>query len=219
MKITYLGHAAVLIEGSKTIIIDPFLTNNPLASLTPAQLPHIDFVLITHDHFDHIGDALTIAKSNNSTIVAIHEIATMAEVTKENITSIGMNIGGTYKVDDISISMTNAIHSANLGNPVGFVVEIDGYRFYHAGDTSLFSDMALIPKLFGKLDVAFLPIGGHYVMDIKQASMAIELLQPKIMVPIHYNTWPIINVDPIELDSLAKGKNIKILLPGEDMLL
>lgn len=219
MKITYLGHAAVLIQGSKTIIIDPFLTNNPLAALKPAQLPHIDFVLITHDHFDHIGDAIEIAKTNNATIVAIHEIATMAEVAKEDITSIGMNIGGTYQVDDICISMTNAIHSAHLGNPVGFVIKIDGCRFYHAGDTSLFSDMALIPKIFGKLDVAFLPIGGHYVMDVKQASMAIDLLQPKIMVPIHYNTWPIIKVDPNELDNFAKDKNIKILLPGEEMLL
>lgn len=219
MKITYLGHATVLIQGSKSIIIDPFLTNNPLASLKPSQLPHIDFVLITHDHFDHIGDAIEIAKSNNSTIVAIHEIATMAEVTKENITSVGMNIGGTYQVDDIRISMTNAIHSANLGSPVGFVIEIDGYRFYHAGDTALFSDMALIPKLFGKLDVAFLPIGGQYVMDVKQASMATDLLQPKIMVPIHYNTWPIIKADPDELIRLAKDANIKILLPGEEMVL
>jgi len=213
-SITFLGHAAVLIKGSKTILIDPFFTNNPQAALGMEKLPNIDFILPTHDHFDHLGDAIAIAKKHNATIIAIHEITQLPAVLASKIKTVGMNIGGTYKVDGVAISMTQAVHSSTAGSPCGFVIEMDDKRIYHAGDTAFFSDMSLIPKLFGKLDIAFLPIGGHYVMDIKQAAMAAKLLKPKLAVPIHYNTWPVIQADPEEFAALAKSIKVKILSPG-----
>src|SRR5204862_4325478 len=156
MKITRLGHAAVLLEGTKTIIVDPFLLENPSATIKPEGLPHIDFVLVTHDHFDHIGQAIEITKKNNATLVAIHELATSSQVTESGITAVGMNIGGTYSHQGITMSMTQAIHSAASGNPCGFVISMDGKIIYHAGDTAFFSDMSLIPKFFGQITVALL---------------------------------------------------------------
>ncbi len=215
MRINYLGHSAVLITGSKNIIIDPFITNNPKASLKLEEIPKIDFVLVTHDHFDHFGDAIEIAKRDQATLIAIFEISEKPEVVASKIKVMGMNIGGTYRQAGIVVSLTEAHHSATAGSPVGFVVEMDGQRIYHAGDTSYWSDIGLIPKLFGELDVAFLPIGGHFTMDIRQATMAVKDLKPKLTIPIHYNTWPVISADPKIFEESCKPFMVKVLLPGE----
>ncbi len=215
IKINYLGHAAVLITGSKNIIIDPFITNNPKASLKLEDLPKIDFVLVTHDHFDHFGDAIAIAKRDKATLIAIHEISQKPEVVESKIKVVGINIGGSYQQDGIAVSMTEAHHSATVGSPAGLVVEMDGKRIYHAGDTSYWSDMGLIPKLFGELDVALLPIGGHYTMDIKQAVLAVKDLKPKLTIPIHYNTWPIISADGNIFKESCLPFIVKVLMPGE----
>lgn len=215
LKLTFLGHAAVLLEGSKTLLIDPFFTNNPQAVFGIEKLPKIDFVLPTHDHFDHLGDAVEIAKRHQATIIAIHEITQLPSVLESKVKTVGMNIGGTYHADGINISMTPAVHSSTAGSPCGFVVEFNGKRIYHAGDTALFSDMGLIPKLFGKLDIALLPIGGHYVMDPKQAAMAAKLLKPKLAIPIHYNTWPVIQADPKEFSRLSRPIKTQVLSPSE----
>lgn len=215
MKITRLGHAAVLIEGTKTIIIDPFLTDNPLASLKPDDLPHIDYIVITHDHFDHWGDTISIAKRDGSTLIGIHEVSVRPDVQEAGITAVGANIGGTYSEEEVSFSLTPAVHSADNGSPVGFVVALDGKAIYHSGDTALFSDMSLIPELFGKLDLALLPIGGHYTMDEKAASEAVKLLKPKVTVPIHYDTWPPISADTDLFTKLAGPAAIKIVEPGD----
>lgn len=130
-----------------------------------------------------------------------------------------MNIGGTYVHDGVKISMTQAVHSASVGSPCGFVIEMDGARVYHSGDTALFSDLALIPSLFGPIDVALLPIGGHYVMDVKQAVLAVELLDPKIIIPIHYNTWPVINADPEAFKTGCGTRPVEVLNPGESFSL
>lgn len=219
MTITYLGHAAFLLSGEKNIIIDPFLKENPQAALTVERLPKIDFVLVTHDHDDHLGDAVTIAKKHNATLLAIFELATSDDVRQSGIKAEGMNIGGTYRQNNLAISMTQALHSATLGDPAGFVVEMEGKRVYHAGDTGLFSDMALIPKIFGSLDIALLPIGGYFVMDVKQAAMAVKLLYPKFTVPMHYNTWPIIAARPEAFLKACEPHRVKILRPGEQVVI
>ncbi|OGL30905.1 hypothetical protein A3F37_00490 [Candidatus Saccharibacteria bacterium RIFCSPHIGHO2_12_FULL_41_12] len=217
MKITRLGHATVLIEGSKTILIDPFITDNPKAARQIDEIPKIDYILVTHDHFDHFGeDALQIAKRDGSTLFAVHEVTVRDDVSQAGITAVGANIGGTYSEDGISFSITPAIHSAGGGTPSGFVIHLDGKNIYQSGDTALFSDMKLIPKLFGDIDVALLPIGGHYTMDEKGAALAVEYLNPKVTIPIHYDTWP-----PVEADTSLFAKQadshteVHILEPGQ----
>ena len=209
MKITWIGHAAVLLQGSKTIIIDPFLTENPSASMKIDDLPHIDVVIATHDHFDHFGDVVVVAKKFDAPLIAAFETTQLPAASESGIATVGMNIGGTYRgIEGLEISLTPAVHT---GNPTGVVVKMDGKTVYHAGDTALFSDMKLIPELFGELDLAMLPIGGHFTMDTKAANRAIELLQPKAVLPIHYNTWPPIAADPAELH----GTEIITAQPGD----
>jgi L-ascorbate metabolism protein UlaG (beta-lactamase superfamily) len=217
MKITRLGHAAVLLEGSKTVLIDPFLTDNPLASCTVKDLPKIDYVLITHDHYDHFGvDALEVAKRDNATLIAVFEVTMRPDVTEASITTVGANIGGTYRADGVWFGLTPAVHSASAGSPSGFVIHMDGQTVYHAGDTALFGDMQLIPTLWGKLDVALLPIGGHFTMDTDAAARAIELLKPTVTIPIHYNTWPPIKADPEALThKVGHHSQIRVLNPGQ----
>ncbi len=215
IKIKWLGHAAVLITGSKNIIIDPFITGNPKASLRVDEIPKVDFVLVTHDHPDHFGDALDLAVRDGATIVCIHEVSVRPDIVKAQIKVVGMNIGGTYRVDGMAVSMTQAVHSAALGSPAGFVVEMDGKRIYHAGDTSYWSDMSLIPKLFGEIDVAFMPIGGHYTMDVRQAVMAVNAIKPKLTIPMHYSTWPLISADAQEFVQGCLPFVVKVLIPGD----
>lgn len=212
MKITRLGHACVLLEGSKTVIIDPFITDNPAASVALDGIPKLDLILVTHDHYDHIGDAKVLASRDEAEVIAIHEIATSEDFKK--LTATAMNIGGTYSSKGVQISMTPAVHSANS---VGFVVYMDGIRVYHSGDTALFSDMKLIPELFGDLDLAMLPIGGHFTMDSFAAEKAVELLKTQRVIPIHYNTWPPIQADPQEFADSVETANVEVLEPGESL--
>lgn len=216
MKITRLGHANVLLEGSKNIIIDPFFTGNPAVARNIDEVPKLDFVLVTHDHDDHFGQAVELAQRDNATLVAIHEVTLRDDVASSGITAVGMNIGGTYVQDGVSISMAPAEHSALHGNAASFVVRMDDKNVYHAGDTGLFSDMKLIPELFGALDVALLPIGGHFTMDEQAAAGAVALLKPAVTIPIHYNTWPLVQANTDTFTELCKGKTeVVVLEPGE----
>lgn len=217
MKITRLGHAAVLIEGTKTVLVDPYITDNPQAARKIEEIPKVDYILVTHDHFDHFGqDAIDIAKRDGSTIFAVHEITVRDDVTKAGIKAVGANVGGTYSEEGISFSITPAIHSTGGGISSGYVIKLDGKTIYQSGDTSVFSDMKLIPKLFGDIDVALLPIGGHYTMDEKGAALAVDFLKPDVTIPIHYDTWPPIKADTSLFTSLA-GSNTKVhvLDPGQ----
>lgn len=219
MKITRIGHACVLIEGTKNVLIDPFVTGNPAAKLSLEQIPKLDYILTTHDHDDHFGpDGINLAKRDSATLISIFDIAQRDDVQQSGIETVGMNIGGTFNQDDFSVSLTPAVHSSKNGSPVGLVVKMDDKAIYHAGDTALFSDMRLIPELFGELDVALLPIGGHFTMDEKAAARAVEILQPKLTIPIHYNTWPPIKADTDKFVQLCQGSKVQIVEPGQSFI-
>lgn len=215
MNITRVGHACVTLTGEKNIMIDPFITDNPSAKLNLDQIPKLDYIVCTHDHFDHFNqDVITLAKRDDAKLVAVHELTIKDEVSSSGIETIGMNIGGTYQDDKLSISLTPAVHSAGAGDPSGVVVNQNNTIIYHAGDSAVFSDMKLIPELFGAIDVAFLPIGGHYTMDEPAAAKAVELLNPKLTVPIHYDTWPPISADTGKFIELCKKHKVQIIEPG-----
>lgn len=224
MRITSLGHSAFLLEGRDRVLIDPFLTGNPLASTT-ADKVDCDIICVTHGHGDHLGDAVGIARRTGAVIASIIEMSTWLE--KTGVKSVGFNMGGTATIRNTKITMVPAFHSSSIGAPglefsaamaVGMVVD-SGKVVYHAGDTCVFGDMKLIGELY-KPDVALLPIGGFFTMDPRQAAMATGLINPKIAIPMHYGTWPPIEQDPKEFEKLAKKSSkakIVILKPGEHL--
>jgi L-ascorbate metabolism protein UlaG (beta-lactamase superfamily) len=213
MEITWLGHSGIKLKGSKTVYIDPFLTGNPAASTTPDEIDEADVVVVTHYHGDHLGDAFTICKKTGATFVGIHEIAVDAEA--EGITAEGMNIGGTIEAKGVKVHMVQALHSAERGDPAGVVIEMDGMTIYHAGDTGLTYDMKLIGEFF-KPDLSFIPIGDRYTMGIPSAAKAVEFIQTKKVIPVHYNTFPIVSADPEEFKKIVGDKaEVIILNPGE----
>jgi len=213
MDITWLGHSAVKIEGSKTIYIDPFLTGNPAASIGVEGVTSADMVVVTHDHGDHLGDAFPICKRTGAVLVSQHEIAVMGQ--EQGLTAEGMNIGGTVDVDGVKVHMVTAHHTAGAGDPTGVVIEIDGRTLYHAGDTGLTYDMKLVGEFFHP-DLSFLPIGDRYTMGIRSAARAVEFCETRKVIPIHYNTFPLVTADPQEFKNLVGDKaEVVILKPGE----
>ena len=211
-KLTYLGHDAFLLEAAKhRLIFDPYLTDNPLAVTDPKDV-RVDYVLLTHGHGDHVGDALEIAKANNATIIAPFELATYC--SRKGCQVHAMHIGGSYRFPFGRVKLTIAHHGSGLdlggdalaymGNPCGFLVTLDGKTLYHAGDTGLFMDMKLIGEM-NPLDVALLPIGGNFTMDIDDAVKAAEFLQAKLTIPMHYGTFDVIEANPHEFrEKVAK---------------
>ncbi|MDD1717340.1 MAG: metal-dependent hydrolase [Methanoregulaceae archaeon] len=191
MKITWLGHSCFLLEGSRSVLIDPFAPGG-LGEIAP------DLVAVTHGHADHMGEAVALKRKT----VAINELAKY--LNSKGVPAEGMNIGGTLTVNGVRFSMTQAIHSAWIeeagigcagGGAAGFVIEMDGVRVYHAGDTALFSDMKLIGDIYGP-HVALLPIGGRFTMGPEEAMIAANYIGAKLVIPMHYNTWPAIAQDP-----------------------
>jgi len=217
LDITYLGHSAVRIKGTKTVFIDPFLSGNPKAALAPDKITAADVIVVTHDHGDHLGDAFAIAKRTGAVLVAMHETA--VEAGSLGITSEGMNIGGTVEVRGVKVHMVTALHSAGKGNAAGVVVEIDGKRIYHAGDTGLTYDLKLVGEFFHP-DLSFIPIGDRYTMGPVSAAKAVEFIKTKKVVPIHFGTFPLIAADPEEFKRLVgAAAEVLILKPGETIRL
>ncbi|MEM3841615.1 MAG: metal-dependent hydrolase [Candidatus Micrarchaeaceae archaeon] len=214
VKIKWLGHAAWLVEGSKNLIIDPFLSHNPKSAMKPNEIKKLDFIFITHNHFDHIGDSAELAKSTKAKIVTTFETAKMmqdAGVPEQQ--TIGMNKGSEpIDIGGVKVALTHAEHS---GNEVGFIIELDGKRIYHAGDTALFGDMKYIGELYSP-DVALLPIGGYFTMAPKEAAIAADLIGAKLTFPMHFNTFPQIEQDPSKFASMVKKSKVQILKPGEE---
>jgi len=217
-KITWLGHAAFKIEvANRTVLVDPWLDENPTASIKSSEIKQADIVYVTHDHADHLGDAFSICKRTNATFVSVIDLAAYAE--EQDVKKIfGLNIGGSMEIDSVRLTMVQAFHTAVRGAPTGVIVEGEGKAVYHAGDTGLFGDMRLFGEIY-KLDLALLPIGGYYTMDAKQAAEATKLLNPKAVIPMHYKTFPVIAQSADEFAKIVKEKTPKVrvvaLKPGE----
>ncbi len=211
MEATFLGHAAVrLSDGKTTILIDPFLTDNPQASIK-AEDVEADYIVLTHGHGDHVGDTVAIAKRCNATCIATYELALWLQ--NQGCEVHPMGIGGAFDFPFGSVRYTIAHHSSGaselgdryVGNPAGVIIDFGGKLIHHAGDTALTYDMKLIAERF-KIDLAFLPIGSNFTMDIDDAVKATGFIQPSKVVPVHYNTWPPIAADPQEFAEKVRAQ-------------
>ncbi|NTW13559.1 MAG: metal-dependent hydrolase [Candidatus Moranbacteria bacterium] len=219
-NIRFLGHAAFEITVSGSILlVDPFIEGNPKSPLSSEEdITEADIILVTHDHYDHgFEDAIKIAKRTGATIVAVAELVrAFKEDGLKNV--IPGNLGGMVSVGYFKITFFPAVHSSNVGSPCGFIVHHPDFSFYHAGDTAFFGDMACLAD--EKLDLALLPIGSTYTMDINAAAKAVELIRPKTVIPMHYDTFPAIKADPEEFRSLVDDPaKVVILAPGESVSL
>ena len=221
-KLTYLGHACFTLEDEKhKIIFDPFLSGNPLSKTKPEDIK-VEAVLVSHGHGDHLGDAINIAKSNNALIIAPFELAMYCQKKGANVHP--MHIGGSYNFDFGRVKLTIAHHGSAVvdeqitytGNPCGFVVNFAGKNIYHSGDTGLFLDMKLIGQM-NKLDVALIPIGDNFTMGIEDAVKAVQFLKPKVVIPMHFDTFDVIKQDPQVFVKKLKGSRskVKILKIGD----
>lgn len=222
MKVSYHGHSMIQIQtNGKTILIDPFITGNSLTDLKAEEL-NPDVIILTHGHGDHMGDTINMAKRSGALVVGSAEVQYF--LSAHGIEAHGMNIGGAYQFDFGKIKFTQAFHSSGfvtennqivyLGMPMGVLFMNEGKTIYHAGDTGLFSDMKLIGERH-PIDAAFLPIGDNFTMGPEDAAYAAKLLNAKMVIPIHYNTFPVIKQDPNQFIQLLERDNGKILNPGE----
>ena len=202
ISITYHGHACFSIENNGLhLLTDPFISENPLAVIKPESL-HPDYILLSHGHPDHVGDAIEIAGRCDAVVIAPFELVQFC--LKRGVKkTIAMNIGGYYHDPSFSLKMTIAHHSSAYidnsdiiytGSPCGYLINMQGKTIYFAGDTALFKDMATIAA--SPIHLALLPIGDRFTMGPEDARKAVEMLHPDLVVPMHYNTWEIINQDP-----------------------
>jgi len=220
MKVTYLGHASFKIESDgNTVYVDPWL-NGPTSPIKVKDVEKADLVLVTHDHGDHgYQEALEICKKTGAYFIAINELAIQAQSEGlENVHTL--NIGGSVDVGGVVVTLVQAFHSCGTGAPTGFIVKFPNGSFYHPGDTGLFATMELFGELYSP-EVFFCPIGSYYTMSIDQAAVATKLVKPKVVIPMHYDTFPAIKADPKEFEKLVNekspGTKVEIMGPGESV--
>ncbi len=223
MKLRYFSHSAFQLTtlDGKIILIDPFLSGNPTSPVKAAEV-EADYIILTHAHGDHIGDAFDIAKRCNSTFICVNELAEYCK--SKGFNAHNMHIGGGHNFDFGRVKFTIAHHGSltpdnhYAGEPAGVIISADNRNVYHTGDTGLFYDMKLIGEMT-KIDCMLLPIGDNFTMGITDAVKAVEFVSPKIAIPMHYNTFPVIAADPMEFKKLTelKGHNVRVLEFGEEI--
>jgi L-ascorbate metabolism protein UlaG (beta-lactamase superfamily) len=225
IKLTWLGHSAFRIETpeGKRLYVDPWIAGNPKCPENEKNVQRADVLICTHGHFDHIADAVDVAKKHDSVAVGIYELCSWLE--KKGVKQTApMNKGGTQTVAGVKITMVHAVHSCGIqdgdqivygGEACGYVLEFsNGVKLYHAGDTNVFSDMTIIRDLYAP-KICMLPIGDHFTMSPREAAYACKLLQPETVIPMHFGTFPLLTGKPSELQALAPGVKVVELKPGQ----
>ncbi len=227
VTIRWLGHSGFSVQDAsgKTVLVDPWFEGNPAAPGEARKALKGDFLLLTHDHFDHASDAREVASATGAHVVGIYEL--VSDLKAKGVPEsqllhggIGMNVGGTVVLDGFSFTMTEARHSCSLGAPVGYVIQTpSGTTVFHSGDTGIFAGMSLIGELY-PIDVALLPIGSVFTMDYRQAARAVALLRPRVVIPMHFATFPILepNADRFvaECRKTAPDTRVVVLRPGDE---
>jgi len=225
-KLRWLGHAAWQLTTSKgkVFLVDPWLSGNPVAALNIADLGRADYVLLTHDHGDHASDAPGVVRQTGATLIAQPEttaryVGAGVPMEKALANGSGMNIGGTVDLDGVKVMMVEAYHSSETGTPAGYILTLeDGKVIYFAGDTGLHANMATWGQLFD-IDVAVVPIGGHFTMDGFLAAHAVRMLGAKVAVPTHYKTFPLLAQSADEfiqhLNEQSPTTRVQVLEVGE----
>ncbi|WP_314626603.1 metal-dependent hydrolase [uncultured Selenomonas sp.] len=218
IKYTYYGHASFLLDdGTSKVLADPFLTGNPLAAIKASEV-ECDYILLTHAHSDHLGDAPAIAKRTGAMILGVPEVLDVCLQAESDIKTHGMNIGGSIKLPFGKVRMTIALHSSGVAGGIacGYVIHIGDINVYFAGDTALFSDMKLIGQK-DPLDYAVLPIGDNYTMGLEDAALAAQWLNTRNVIPVHYNTWPVIAQEAKRYKEVTEGMTraaVHVIEPG-----
>lgn len=225
MLIQFIGHAAFYFETSHVrAVIDPFITHNPMATITTDDLHDLTHIFVTHGHGDHLGDTIELAKKHKALVITNYEIAMY--LAKHGVNAHPMHIGGRMTFDFGVVKLTPALHGSGIetedglvdgGNPGGFVITIEGQTLYHAGDTGLTLDMQLLQE--EHIDVALLPIGGNFTMDIRDAIRAVDFIQPKKVIPMHYDTFGLIKADPEIFKQGVESAEVIILKPNESIII
>lgn len=219
MQFTYYGHSCFsLTVNGKKLLFDPFITGNELATAIDINSIETDYILLSHGHFDHVADAEAIAKRTGATIIANYEVA-MWFAGKGIKKYHPMNPGGKWNFNFGTVRCVSAIHSSGLpdgaygGTPMGFVITNDECSFYYAGDTALTLDMQLIP-MFAEIDLAILPIGDNFTMGMEDAVQAAKMVQTKMVIGVHYDTFGFIKIDHQKAIGLFKNHDLELKLPG-----
>ncbi|KRF05954.1 metal-dependent hydrolase [Paenibacillus sp. Soil766] len=229
MNIIFHGQSCVEIRLEQhTLIIDPFITGNPQATVKAEDIK-ADYILVTHGHGDHVGDTISIAERNKATVIAPNDLARYLGF--EGANTHGMGIGGAFEFPFGKVKLTLALHDSSYNPPgtkeniytgmaSGFLIRVEGKTIYHAGDTGLFKDMKLIGKM-NEIDLAFLPIGDNYTMGPEDAVIAARYLKAQTVVPMHYNTFPVIEQDPDAFVASLEEEGIKglVMTPGQQITL
>ena len=216
----YFGHSCFLLDdGTSRVLADPYLTGNPVASARPEEI-ECDYILLSHAHQDHLGDAAAIAKRTGATVIGVPEVLQLCtEQAGGGLKVHGMNLGGSQQLPFGRVRMTLALHSSGAagGTACGYVIQMGDLHIYFAGDTALFGDMQLIGHK-DPIDYALLPIGDNYTMGMEDAALAAQWLNTRHVIPIHYNTWPVIEQDVERYKELTESMSraeVHIVHPGE----
>ena len=221
--LTWHGHSCFTLETDEgtRIMIDPWLDDNPAADIKADAVEKLDYILVSHGHSDHFADCVKLAKRTGATVVSTFELVSFCQEQGAK-NGHGMNIGGAYLFDFGRVKLTPALHTGSVAgdkegayttDPSGFLISLNsGQRVYHAGDTALIMDMQL---LHGQVDVAILPIGDNFTMGPEDAARAVEMIEPEVVIPMHYNTFPVIEQNPEGFRQLVGDRaRVEIMHPG-----